>query len=141
VFEQSKQRRRNFYALFLPSAIPDRAAAINAIVAGTIAGLLLTAISVGVGVMLLVRLGVESPRTVSLFAMILASSIATVGTWKHYAPAAITGLFAAIAFLWWAALTIQSPVLLLIVGIPVVGGFWAGFRGIVVLKRLSQTGG
>ncbi len=139
MFEQSKQSRGNFFALFLPSAIPDRAAAINAIVAGTIAGLLLTAISAVVGVMLLARLGVESPTTVSLLAMILASSIATVGTWKHYASAAIVGLFAAIAFMWWAALTTHSPVLLLIVGIPVVGGFWTGFRGIVVLKRLNQT--
>jgi hypothetical protein len=136
VFERSKQRRRDFLGFFLPSTIPDRSAANKAIVAGTVAGLLLTAVFGVAAVGMLINTGVGS-RTLAFSAIALVSSIATLGVWKLYSSATIIGLATAIGFLWWAAIVNHSSVALL-VAVPFVGGFWTAFRGTLALKRLSD---
>jgi len=73
-------RQENFYTFFLPAAISDRSAAINAVVAGVIAGALMTLVLGVPGVVWLLRDGGKSQTTVALCEATVILAIVTIGT-------------------------------------------------------------
>lgn len=115
----------------------DRSKAINAIVAGVIAGLLLTMLTGVTGLILLAESGFQQDRTLVLLAGALMFLSVTIGIWKHVLAAAIIGLCGAIGFIVWAVAN-HELVAAAIVFIPFVGGFWNAARGILALRRLRR---
>ena len=122
------------YDFFLPLAIADKKAAINAIVAGTIAAALLTISSGLVAAVWFVR-GVDSPaidRDILLAATVIFA-VVTVGTWKRVLSAAIVGMVMGVILITWLAKSGQI-VAAVILAVPSIGGFMTAARGILTLK-------
>jgi hypothetical protein len=131
--------RQTFYAFFLPESILDRRAAIRAVVAGAVAGGLISA-AIGVAaVTRLIAYGIE-PRSAVLIGLTLIFVAVTIGTWNYILSAPLTGLVCGLGVVWWE-LSHGQTVTAIILFVPIVGGFLTAARGILALARLRRQGG
>lgn len=130
--------KQGFFEFFLPTTIPDRRTAARAIAAGSIAGFLL-AIMTGISTVILSLKGESSNETVLLFlGATLVLVAVTIGTWKRVLLASLLGLLISVSIVVWQ---IQRGHIAIgiVLAAPLVGGFFASARGIIVLKNLSRS--
>lgn len=130
--------RESFYSFFLPRSIADRNAAISGIVAGVIAGFLLTLVTGIASVVGYLRASGGTELTAGPGAIAVIMAIVTFGVWKHILSAAVLGMVVGIALIVWA-IRHGQVVEALLLATPVVGGFWTAARGMITLKRFSQN--
>ena len=84
---------QDFFAFFLPGPITTKRVAVRAIVAGAIAGSLLTLTFGVAAIVVLLRSGGRSQHTADILATTLVLHVLTVGTWKRVISAPIVGIF------------------------------------------------
>lgn len=130
-------RHSNFYGFFIPAMIPTRKAAISAVIAGVVASSM-CAFTAGVaGAVSLARLGLASQETESLLAITFVFLIITGGIWRHLLSAAAVGLILGVGGVAWGLWNNQIVAVILLV-VPIIGGFATSIRGILFLKRLER---
>jgi hypothetical protein len=126
--------KENFYTFFWPGAISDRRSAIHAIVAGVIAGSLLTGVVGLAGLLYFVRGGASSQVADVLFVTTLVLAVVTIGIWKHILSAALLGVVFGLAFMSWLVRDGELAIATVLF-VPFVGGFVTAARGVWALKR------
>lgn len=134
---KSRRRRNDFYHFFLHRA-RDHRSAVSAVVAGSIAGGLLSVVLlVGVVVREAVD-GWHSSQTALFLVGAVCAACATIATWKRLLVGPVLGLSIGVSLLGWAAVNRHDAAIAVILAIPFVGGFVTAARGILILNRLRD---
>ncbi len=126
--------RDEFYDFFCHWA-KDHSTAVGAIVAGSIAGLLLTLTFLAGTMVGVLQTGWTSNETLTRFALTSVMGLVTLGTWKRILAAPIIGALIAIGVERWLIARYEVA-MAVIAFVPFVCGFFTAARGVVVLRRV-----
>jgi hypothetical protein len=126
--------RDEFYTFFCHWAT-DRSTAVGAIVAGCIAGLLLTLTFMVGTVASALQTGWTSHAIPTELALTCVTGLVTLGTWKRILAAPIIGALIGIGIERWL-MGRHELAMAVIAFVPFVCGFFTAARGVFVLRKL-----
>jgi hypothetical protein len=129
----STHKRTDYYTFFFHWAI-DRRSAISAVVAGTVAGGLLTAVFLLSFLGRMASQGWRFPSSAVLLGAAMGAACATYATWKHFVIGPLITLVLGASLSWWVAMDLHDPAMAVIVAVPLLGGSITATRGIMVLN-------
>jgi len=136
---KSARRRNDLYAFFFQWPT-ERHGAVSAVVAGSVAGGLLTFGVLLTFVRTLVFQGWVSPNCALLLGAAGIAACATWATWKHFLVGPIVALTMGVPAIGWVVIHHHDdPGIALIVAIPFIGGCVTGARGTMVLNQLARA--
>lgn len=135
VSSKDTRKRTNFYAFFSHWAT-DRDSAISAVVAGSIAGGIMTSLFLFAFVSRWIFQGF--PQAAWWLGAAASAACATYATWKHSVLGPAIGLMMGVWLTRWLIVGRHDAGIAIFAAVPFVCGFVTAGRGVVVLNRLAQ---
>ena len=136
LISNSARRRNDFYTFFFHWAT-DRRSAVSAVVAGTVAGALVTSVFLVTFLIRMASHGWRVPNSAILLGAAVAAACATYATWKHFVIGPVVVLILSISLLWWVVI-LHDPAMAIILAAPLLGGPITAARGIAVLNSAPK---